>query len=92
MSLPTGLRDGIAMVPGSSSGIGRAVAVLFAEDGADLALCDLQPDSRLPEQTPTTADAVRAAGRRVRFVHCDMSREDVVGAAVYVVERDFDRS
>jgi hypothetical protein len=28
------------------------VAVLFAEEGADLVLCDLQPDSRLPEETP----------------------------------------
>jgi NAD(P)-dependent dehydrogenase (short-subunit alcohol dehydrogenase family) len=91
MNSPMRLRGRVAMVTGSSSGIGRAVAVLFAEEGADLVLCDLQPDSRLPEETPTTAEAVRAAGRKVRFVQCDMSREDAVRAAIQVVERDFAR-
>jgi NAD(P)-dependent dehydrogenase (short-subunit alcohol dehydrogenase family) len=91
MNSPMRLKGRHAMVTGSSSGIGRAVAVLFAEEGADLVLCDLRPDSRLPEETPTTAEAVRAAGRKVRFVQCDMSREDAVRAAIQVVERDFAR-
>ncbi len=85
------LKDRVAMVTGSGSGIGRAVAVLFAEEGADLVLCDLQSDSRLPDETPSTEEAVRRAGRRGRFVQCDMSREDAVKAAVEVVEREFGR-
>jgi glucose 1-dehydrogenase len=91
MKSPVRLKDRVAMVTGSSSGIGRAVAILFAEEGADVVLCDLQPDSRLPEEAPTTEEAVRAAGRRGRFVRCDMSLEDGVRAAVEIVEHDFGR-
>jgi glucose 1-dehydrogenase len=92
MDSPARLKDRVAMVTGSSSGIGRAAAVLFAEEGADLVLCDVQPDSRLPQETPTTEEAARSAGsRRVRFVQCDMSREDAVKAAVKIVEREFGR-
>jgi glucose 1-dehydrogenase len=74
------LRGRVALVTGSSSGIGRAIAVLFAEEGADLVLCDLQPESRLPEETPDTETAVRALGRRVSFHRSDVASEADVAA------------
>ena len=56
------LRGVRAMITGGDSGIGRAVAIAFAREGADVAL------SYLPEEEDdarTTADWVRVAGRRV---------------------------
>jgi glucose 1-dehydrogenase len=77
----------VALVTGSSSGIGRAIAVLFAEEGADLVLCDLRPASRLPEETPTTEQVVRWLGRRACFRLADVANEEDV-AEVFRVVRD----
>jgi len=85
------LRERVAMVTGSSSGIGRAIAVLFAEEGADLVLCDLGTASRLAEETPPTDHVVRTLGRNGRFVPCDVGREEAVAAAFEVVRREFGR-
>jgi glucose 1-dehydrogenase len=79
------------MVTGSSSGIGRAISMLFAEEGADLVLCDLQVESRSAEETPPTDEVVRSRERRGRFVRCDVGREDAVTAAFGVVRREFGR-
>jgi len=81
----------VALVSGSSSGIGRAIALLFAEEGADLVLCDLQPQSRLAEERPETEDLARERGRRVRFQVCDVAREDQVGELFARVADDFGR-
>src|SRR5687767_6254574 len=55
------LEDRVALVTGGDSGIGRAVAVLYAREGADVAIVYLpveQPDAE------ETARAVEAEGRR----------------------------
>jgi glucose 1-dehydrogenase len=86
------LRGRVALVTGSSSGIGRAIALLFAEEGCDLALCDLRRESRLAEEeSPTTDVAVQALGRGGRFVQCDVGREEAVAAAFDVVRQEFGR-
>lgn len=54
------LRGKVALITGGDSGIGRAVAVMFAREGADVAL------NHLPEEigdAETTRDAVERAGR-----------------------------
>lgn len=68
----------IALVTGSSSGTGRAIAVLFADEAADQVLCDLQAESRLPEEVPSTEEMVQARGRRTRFHRCDIASESDV--------------
>jgi len=50
----------IALVTGGSRGIGRATALAFATEGADIAFCHLNDDAKADE----TANEIRALGRR----------------------------
>ena len=57
----SGKLDGMAaLITGADSGIGRAVAVLFAREGCDVAICHLDEDTDAEE----TREAVEAEGRR----------------------------
>ncbi len=61
-----------ALVTGGDSGIGRAVAVAFAEEGADVAIAYLTEH----DDAEHTADLVRKRGRR-----CTLLPGDLAGAA-----------
>ena len=54
------LHNQIALITGGSRGIGRATALLFAQEGADIAFCHLNDDAKADE----TAAEIRALGRR----------------------------
>ncbi|HEY4041988.1 MAG TPA: 3-oxoacyl-ACP reductase family protein, partial [Rhodopila sp.] len=54
------LRNLVAVITGGSRGIGRATALLFAREGADIAFCHLDDDI----QAEATAADIRACGRR----------------------------
>jgi NAD(P)-dependent dehydrogenase (short-subunit alcohol dehydrogenase family) len=63
------LKDMVAIVTGGDSGIGRAVAVLFAREGADVAIAYLDEHQDAEE----TKKAVEAEGRRCILVAGDVS-------------------
>jgi NAD(P)-dependent dehydrogenase (short-subunit alcohol dehydrogenase family) len=70
----------IAIVTGSESGIGRAVAVALAEQGCDLGITWYR-DEAMGEET---AEQVRGLGRRAEVRHLDLTR--LPGAADVVDE------
>lgn len=66
-----------AFVTGASRGIGRAIALAYAQAGADLALV-----SRSPEALAEVAKEIEAIGRRAVVVPCDLTDRDAAAGAV----------
>ncbi|MDD4341797.1 MAG: 3-oxoacyl-[acyl-carrier-protein] reductase [Kiritimatiellae bacterium] len=76
----------IALVTGAARGIGQAIAVQLAADGADLALCDVQA-----EGLDVTAAQVRELGRRAETYAMNVADASAVDATVARVVADFGR-
>lgn len=63
------LKDKIAIVTGGAHGIGQAIAMLFAEEGAQVFVADLDVKAG-----KLTAADIRAKGGQAVFVQCDVSK------------------
>ena len=64
------LEGKVALVTGGDSGIGRSVAVLFAREGADVAVLHLDE----AEDAAVTVAAIEAEGRRGLAIKCDVTK------------------
>lgn len=67
----------VAFVTGAGSGIGRATAIAFAQEGASIVAVD-----RTGERAAPTVDAIEAQGGRALPVGCDVADSAAVAAAV----------
>ncbi|MET0428203.1 MAG: SDR family oxidoreductase [Microvirga sp.] len=81
------LTDRVAVITGGDSGIGRAVAIAFAREGADIVISYLSEDADARE----TARHVEAAGRRCVSVPGDIAEAAHCRAVIDRVVSEFGR-
>lgn len=82
------LLDRCALITGGDSGIGRAVAVLYAREGADVALIHLDEEQRDADET---ARAIENEGRQALLISGDVRDPRFCAAAVERVAHRFGR-
>jgi 2-dehydro-3-deoxy-D-gluconate 5-dehydrogenase len=75
-----------ALVTGASRGIGRAIALGFADAGADVAVL-----ARSTDALDQVAELIRGKGRRAAVLTCDVGDADQVKAAVADTSAQFGR-
>jgi NAD(P)-dependent dehydrogenase (short-subunit alcohol dehydrogenase family) len=80
------LKDKVALITGGDSGIGRAVAVLYAREGADVAIVYLPEEQRDAEETRA---AVEDEGRRCLLLPGDVSQPKFCQQAVAKTVKEF---
>jgi NAD(P)-dependent dehydrogenase (short-subunit alcohol dehydrogenase family) len=74
----------VAWVTGAASGMGEAVAELFAAQGASVALVDIQR-----ERGEAVVERITQRGSKAFFVSCDVASEDQVRAALGHTVQEF---
>ncbi len=82
------IRDHVAVVTGSSSGIGRALAEALARAGAKVVLNGLGDAGEIER---TRAEMERSTGSAVRYHGADMTKPDQIADLVAFAEREFGR-
>lgn len=80
------LADKVAIITGASTGIGKAAAFLFAENGAKVVIADINV-----EGGEEAAQAIQANGGEAMFVATDVTREDQVNWLVQKIVGKYDR-
>ncbi len=80
------LNDKIALVVGGSRGLGRTIALAYADAGADVAVA-----SRSPELLAQVAAQIRAKGRRALGIEADVADSAAVARMVERTRQEFGR-
>lgn len=74
------LRDRIVVVTGGASGIGKAICLKAAQEGAKVVVADIREDPR--EGGENTVDAIVQAGGEAIFMNVDITRWDDVDRVI----------
>ena len=77
------INNKVALITGAGQGIGRAIALRLANDGADIAIVDLNE-----KNMQAVADEVRALGRKATTFKANVAKRDEVYAAVDHAEKE----
>jgi 3-hydroxybutyrate dehydrogenase len=78
------LRDKSAIITGAASGIGKNIALVFAREGAKVAIADLNKDA-----AEATANEIRGSGGQAMGVAMDVTDEQAVNDGVAAIVRSF---
>ena len=77
----------VAVVTGGTSGLGRAIALAFAREGAAVTIGDVR--ERPADGAPSTAEAIRSAGGRAAYEATDVTSRAAVEALVLRAVTEF---
>jgi NAD(P)-dependent dehydrogenase (short-subunit alcohol dehydrogenase family) len=80
------LKDKVAIVTGAGSGIGRAISLRFAEEGASIVVADIDL-----ERANKVVDEIRALSRRAIAVKTDVKKSAEVNQMVMVALDEFSK-
>lgn len=93
--MPGRLTNKVAVITGSSSGIGRAISLAFASEGANIVCSDIRedpkPDYRTDELSGTTVQEVQNLGVKAIFQKCDTTSSSDVEAVINKAVETFGR-
>jgi NAD(P)-dependent dehydrogenase (short-subunit alcohol dehydrogenase family) len=81
-TVPGRLQNKVAIITGASSGIGRAIAIRYAGEGAHVVVADLHPDSRNPAEAEPTHQLLESLGHKSIFIQTDVTSSSSVDALV----------
>lgn len=81
------LENHVSVVAGGASGIGRAIALEYAMEGAKVVIADVREDPS--EGGASTAELIESAGGSAIFVKTDVSLTEDVENLVNVTDREF---
>ncbi|SRR6266568_323785 len=81
------LKDQLAVVTGASSGIGKAIVLALAAQGAEVCLV-----ARRSEALEEVAEQIRASGGLCHVCRADLTSDDEIQQLVQRISRDFGRA
>ncbi|MGB0932317.1 MAG: glucose 1-dehydrogenase [Chitinophagales bacterium] len=80
------LKNKVALITGASSGIGKATAILFAQEGAKVVLVDVNDKGGRE-----TLAEIEAAGNEAVYIHADVSKAEDCEAMVAFAEKTYNK-
>ena len=80
------LQEKIALITGSSSGIGKETALLFANEGARVVAVDINDEAGIQ-----LIELIRSQGGNAIYVHADISRSEDCRHMIHIAEKTYGR-
>jgi NADP-dependent 3-hydroxy acid dehydrogenase YdfG len=94
MTTPGRLANKVAIVTGAASGIGRAIALAYHKEGAQVVCADIREHTRYAgsaEEERTTHASINSMGGKAIFAQVDVGKPESVEALVQKAVEEFGR-